>query len=303
MNINLKIFLIPTIAVILGVLGYVVLLENESDVKIISEYQIYNNYTISVGTINDNPSEIISRTQPFADYLATKLGNDQNSGKIIVVKRVEEMDDMLKEQKLDLYFDSPVIGCMESKKTGAIPFLVRWKENVEKYHTVFVVRKDSSINAIDDNMLGKTIAFEGVESTSGYLIPKSYILKKGYELSQNKDEESIRYVFSLNDYTTAYWVSVGKADVGALSNIDFEESGDLKNELKIIERTYDIPRQIILHRSDMDADTVEKIKNILLSMNNDPQGIHALKIFKDTKKFSELAEKESFCNDLLNKLE
>lgn len=270
--------------------------------------------TISIGTVGRDATKFIKRFQPTADHIAAKLSDEENKykGKVIIAKTVDDMIDLLKEQKLDLYMESPFTTAFVAEKSGAVPFLRRWKQGVAEYHTVFFVKKESNINALDD-FIGKTIAFEAPESTSGYLLPKSYLLQKGFKVvpkgpnvsSAGENSPTITYVFSGEDENTALWVVEGKADIGAFSNIDFEgeETPEaLKNQLKVIDRTIDVPRHVVTHRSELDPVRVERIEQILMDMDKDPEGIEILKNFKNTKKYDEIPDKEelfSTINEML----
>jgi ABC transporter, phosphonate, periplasmic substrate-binding protein len=131
------------------------------------------------------------------------------------------------------------------KESGAVPFLLGWKEGVPQYHSIFIVKNNSSIKTIND-FAGKTIAFEAPESTSGYLLPKAYLVQKGFKLigestesylaqrelaiisdglninsssidlpggiSSNDGNDTIRYVFAREDQNIPLLVVEGKAD-------------------------------------------------------------------------------------------
>ena len=144
---------------------------------------------ISVGTVDVDAVKQIMKFQPIADYIASDLSNQtiQYKGIVVIPQTVDDMINMLKQQSIDLYFDSPVTTALVDKESDAIPFLSRWKEGVDLYHSVFIVRKDSPINSSKE-FPGKTIAFEAPESTSGYLLPKAYLLQKGFRLTGESAE-------------------------------------------------------------------------------------------------------------------
>jgi hypothetical protein len=50
---------------------------------------------------------------------------------------------------------------------------------------------------------------------------------------------TIRYVFAREDQNIPLWVVEGKADIGVISNVDFEQEmyGNVKSQLKIVDRT------------------------------------------------------------------
>ena len=288
--------------------------------------QITNTSTISVGTVDVDAVKQIMKFQPIADYIASDLSNQtiQYKGIVVIPQTVDDMINMLKQQSIDLYFDSPVTTALVDKESDAIPFLSRWKEGVDLYHSVFIVRKDSPINSSKE-FPGKTIAFEAPESTSGYLLPKAYLLQKGFGLTGESAESYlgrfddigetststsnkhiynntnygnnsnvIKYVFAKEDQNIPLWIVEGKADIGVLSNIDLEHqtSNAIKSQLKVVERTIDVPRFLVSHRSEMDPSLVKKIMDILLDMNKDPKGIKSLIKFDNTTKYEVLDTKD-----------
>jgi phosphonate transport system substrate-binding protein len=139
--------------------------------------------TIRIGTVDVDAVKQIMKFQPTADYIAAKISNEttQYKGEVIIPSTVNDMIKLLKEQRIDLYFESPFTIALVDKESGAVPFLLRWKEGVSQYHSIFIVKNNSSIKTLND-FAGKTIAFEAPESTSGYLLPKAYLVQKGFKL-------------------------------------------------------------------------------------------------------------------------
>ena len=166
-----------------------------------------------------------------------------------------------------------------------------------EYHSVFIVKKNSSIKKLND-FYGKIIAFEDPGSTSAYLLPKAYLIQKGFDLSDSPRKNNISYAFSGDDENTPVWIIEGKADIGAISNVNFENYPDsIKDKITIIERTKNVPRYIVSHRSGLEQEKVEQIKRILLNMDRDPKGIEVLKNFK-TEKYDEIPNKEEFLTNI-----
>ena len=242
--------------------------------------------TIRVATVGDNAFKEIKLFQPTADYIAARLSDYQTvyKGEVIVAKNIETISNISQEQKLDLYIDSPFPTIIVSRKSGMVPFLRRWKNGEAQYHTVFIVKNGSSINSTND-FHGKTIASEDEGSTTSYLMPRAYLIQKGFNVDRI-GENPIKFVFTGGKENTPLWVIEGKADIGAVSNLEFEKiPGNIKTELRVIERTVDLPRHIVSHRSGMEPATVEKIQKILIDMDRDVEGIEILKNFQNTKKY------------------
>ncbi len=295
-----NIYLFFAVVFFVGLTGYYFnakYLDNKEKVQDAEESQTSEiSNTISIVYVDNDAVKQIKRIQPTADYIAAKLSTNESKyiGKVVVVKNFENVTELLKEQKVDLYIDSPFTASLVSKKSGSVPFLRRWKDGVDKYHSIFIVKNGSSIKTLDD-FVGKTIAFEDPGSTSAYLLPKAYLVQKGFNLSQSYGKNNIRYVFSGGDENTPMWVVEGKADIGAVSNLDFEKYQEsLKDKLKIIDRTIDVPRHVVSYRSGLDPSIVERIKQILLNMDKDPDGIEILKDFQNTRKYDEISRDDIF---------
>src|SRR5215216_7601709 len=255
--------------------------------------------TIRIGTVDVDAVKQIIKFQPTADYIAAKLSNNQTThynGKVIITPTINDMINLLKEQRIDLYFESPFTIALVGKESGAVPFLLRWKEGVAQYHSIFIVKNNSAIKTLND-FVGKTIAFEAPESTSGYLLPKAYLVQKGFKLigestesylaqrepaiinegvninsssidfpggnsSSNDSNNTIRYIFAREDQNIPLWIVEGKADIGVISNVDFEQETyeNVKSQLKIVDRTIDVPRHVVSYRSELEPALVQKIK-------------------------------------------
>lgn len=300
MNINQKsVYIILTVILLAGLAVYYSNAESPDETQDIGHPTNENNIpdpsgTITIGVIDDDAAKQIKRFQPTVDYIASKLGDNvtKYEGKVIVVKSIDNLTDLLIDGKVDLFMESPISGALIDKNSGSIPFLKRWKDGVGLYHSLFIVKNGSSIKTLDD-FTGKTMVFEDPGSTSGYLLPKYYLIQNGFNVSQSPGEKNINYTFSGDDENTPAWIIEGKADIGIVSNIDFEKyPTTLKDKLKVISRTFDVPRHIVSHRAGLDPVIVERIKQILLDMDSDQQGIEILKNFQGTKKYEEISNDE-----------
>jgi phosphonate transport system substrate-binding protein len=174
------------------------------------------------------------------------------------------------------------------------------------------------------------------------LLPKAYLVQKGFSLSgeatesfltqgragsvlsggsnitnssidesignSNSNDNTIRYVFAREDQNIPLWIVEGKADIGVISNVDIEQETyeSVKSQLKIVDRTIDVPRHVVSHRSELDPVLVENIKHILLNMDKDQEGIKILKNFEETTKYEEIKNRDEtfkIINDMLKALE
>jgi phosphonate transport system substrate-binding protein len=197
--------------------------------------------------------------------------------------------------EVDLYFDSPYPVLVISDETGATPILRRFRFGVEEYHSVFFVPVNSEMDELAD-LKGQMIAFEEIFSTSGYMLPLTYLLEQQMNPVMKSAPESevgaeeTGYVFSTADDTTVQWVISGLVPAGVVDNVTFSRlPEETQAQLKIIAETDDVPRQMVLVRDGMDADLVEAIHTTLLEMDESAEGQEALEAFQTTE-FAEFAE-------------
>jgi phosphonate transport system substrate-binding protein len=251
---------------------------------------------ITLGTVGQDAEKELRLLQPTADYLASKLSTRdiKYSGKVVVARDAAEMVELLKNGKVDIYFDGSLAATLVGKQAGSVQFLNRWGGGVESYRTLFVARSDSPVNTLGD-LAGKTMAFEDPHSTSGYLLPKAYLLQRGFAVVEGAGARSgaITYTFTGDSDNTSAWVVEGRVDAGALSNIEYGLSpAVIRTQLKIIDRTFEVPHFTLSYRQDLNPVFVEKIKRTLLDMDNDPVGIKIMKDYGGTTKYTVITERD-----------
>ncbi|MEZ4646360.1 MAG: phosphate/phosphite/phosphonate ABC transporter substrate-binding protein [Chloroflexota bacterium] len=249
------------------------------------------------GDISDEAAETINGTQPIADYLAAQLGDYGISrAEVKIAPDLDTMVQWMANGEVDLYFDSPYPALVISQKTGAEPILRRWKYGVSAYHTLFFARADAGITTVAD-LQGHMIAFEESFSTSGYMLPLSYLLEQGLNpVSKESPEvtvaaDEIGYTFSTADNTTIQWVVSGRVVAGVVDNVTYElfVPEETRQEFVVLAETEDVPRQLVLVRPGMDADLKAAIKSGLLTMDETEEGRAVLDVFLTTE-FDEFPE-------------
>jgi phosphonate transport system substrate-binding protein len=250
--------------------------------------------TIVLGDITDAPAKRIAAFQPLADYLGAHLSEfGIGSGGVKVAPDFDTMTKFLKNGEVDIYFDSPYPTYVLSQRAGAQPALRRWRDGVAEYYTVLFVRTDSGITSVAD-LKGKMMAFKEPYSTSGYVLPKAYLIQQGLnpvekpstDAALGKDE--VGYVFSNGDDNILQWVISGKAAAGAVDYLSFQKlPEESRSALTILAKTEAVPRQVMVVRAGLDPALVEAIKGLLIGLDKTPEGKDILKKFQTTTKFDE----------------
>jgi len=164
---------------------------------------------------DESPNELLRIYAPFAEYLARELG--------IQVRFVPVVDyaatvEGLTAKKLDLVWYGGFTSVQAVKRTnGNARRLVLRQEDAE-FKSVFVTRPDTGIRALAD-LKGRTFSFGSVSSTSGHLMPRYFLLKRG--ITPERDMKQVAYSGAHD--ATALWVESGKVDAGALNFLVWEK--------------------------------------------------------------------------------
>ena len=144
-----------------------------------------------------------------------------------------------------------------------------------EFHSVFVAAPDSGITGLAD-LQGRTLAFGSESSTSGHLMPRSFLRDAGIDVESDLDSIS----FSGSHDRTWKLVEAGSFDAGALNEAVWEArvaSGDV--DLSKVDVFYRTPPYVdyhwVVNRSVDDIygeGTVDKLKDALLGIDTSKGG-------------------------------
>lgn len=249
---------------------------------------------LKLGIISEKSGERLREFVALVTYVADRV-EGIDSGSVVVCQDVNEMISKIHHGEVDLVFETafPIIKLQD--EIGVIPALVLWKKGVRQYRTVFFVRADSPIRALDD-LKGKIIAFENPGSTSAHAIPRAELLKNGLRVTsfeESTDDEAVKYIFAGQEKNQAFFVLQKKADVAAFNNNDWDELGEkVKADLRIIHETKPIIRYLGAFASQTPKAQREAISNALLAMSGDPKGKEILKKAFKIKKAEKLTDQD-----------
>jgi phosphonate transport system substrate-binding protein len=188
----------------------------------------------------------------------------------------------LVNNKLDMVWFGGFTFVQAYDRSGGRVIPIVQREEDEKFRSVFITT-DKSINKLED-LKGKTFSFGSESSTSGHLMPRSYLLAAKI----NPDTDFKRMAFSGAHDATAAAVAGGKVDAGAL-NISVWEKLVAQNKIdpKAVRVFYTTPGYYDYNwtvRADMDPALRKKITDAFLALNRDtPQGKEILELQRATR--------------------
>jgi len=229
----------------------------------ISMAQSQAQQVLRVSAIPDEaPTELQRKFKPLGAYLEKKTGMKVE---FIPVTDYAASVEGLINKKLDMVWFGgfTFVQAKVRSKDQVIPLVQR--EEDEKFKSVFITT-NKDIHKLED-LKGKTFTFGSESSTSGHLMPRSYLLAAKI----NPDTDLKRIAFSGAHDATVAAVSGGKVDAGAL-NISVWDKLVAQNKVdtKQVRVFYTTPGYFDYNwtvRADMPAELRKKITDAFLSLD------------------------------------
>lgn len=212
---------------------------------------------------DEAPTELARKFAPLGQYLEGKLGMKIEWTPVTDYAAAVEA---LVNKKVDLaWFGGFTFVQASVRSDGKVIPLVQREED-EKFRSVFITDARSGINKLED-LKGKTLSFGSASSTSGHLMPRSFLLAAKI----NPDLDLKRISFSGAHDATIAAVASGKVDAGALNISVYEKMIAEKkidpSQVKVFYTTpgyYDYNWTV---RGDLDPALVKKLTDAFLSLD------------------------------------
>lgn len=239
-----------------------------------------SNGVLRVSAIPDeSPTELQRKFKLLGDYLAKATGLKVE---FTPVTDYAASVEGLVNRKIDMvWFGGFTFVQANVRSKGQVTPLVQRVED-EKFRSVFITTVPT-INKLED-LKGKTLAFGSESSTSGHLMPRSFLL--GAKI--NPDTDLKRIAFSGAHDATVAAVAGGKVDAGALNISVWEKLVEAKKvDPKQVRVFYTTPGYFDYNwtvRTDMDPALKKKITDAFLALDDStPQGKEILELQRATR--------------------
>ncbi|WP_246487421.1 putative selenate ABC transporter substrate-binding protein [Ferrigenium kumadai] len=216
---------------------------------------------------DESPTELQRKFKPMGEYLEKKLGMKVE---FTPVTDYAASVEGLINNKLDLvWFGGFTFVQAKVRSNNKVIPLVQREED-EKFKSVFITTRND-IKTLQD-LKGKTFTFGSESSTSGHLMPRSFLLAANI----NPDTDMKRIAFSGAHDATVAAVAGGKVDAGALNISVWEKlvsQGKVDaNAVRVFYTTpgyYDYNWTV---RADMDPALRKKLMNAFLALDKNNAG-------------------------------
>ena len=228
---------------------------------------------------DESPTELQRKFASLGKYLEAKIGAKVE---FTPVSDYAATVEGLAAKKLDMVWYGGFTFVQANYRTngGAIPLVQRVED--EQFRSVFITKAGSSIKTLAD-LKGKSFAFGSVSSTSGHLMPRTYLLRAGID-----PDRDMRIAFSGAHDATAFQVVGGKVDAGALNiSVWNKLVEDKKVDPSALVVFYTTPPYYDYNwtvRSDLDPALIAKIRAAFLALDpNKPEDAEILKLQRASK--------------------
>jgi phosphonate transport system substrate-binding protein len=225
-------------------------------------------------------TEQVRKFTPIANYLEQKLGLKVE---FTPVNDYPAAVEALVNKKVDLVWFGGFTHVQANLRSGGKIVPLAQREEDTRFQSVFIAKTNSGIKAMAD-MKGKQVSFGSQSSTSGHLMPRSFLLQAG--LTPEKDFRRVAYS-GAHDATIASVVS-GKVDAAALDITVWRKFvSENKVDTKDVDVFYTTPAYFNYNWSvhaDMPAALQDRVKKALLDLNPaDPLHAEILRLNRATR--------------------
>jgi phosphonate transport system substrate-binding protein len=228
---------------------------------------------------DESPTELARKAAPLVKYLEGKLGMKVEFTPVTDYAAAVET---LANKQIDMAWFGGFTFVQAQQRSGGKVIPLVQREEDEKFRSVFITT-EPAIKSLAD-LRGKTVSFGSQSSTSGHLMPRSYLLAAG--IDPDKDFKRVAYS-GAHDATVAA-VASGKVDAGALNISVWEKLiADKKVDPAKVRAFYTTPAYFDYNwtvHADMPAPLREKLTKAMLDLSpTTPEGKQVLELQRATR--------------------
>ncbi len=228
---------------------------------------------------DESPTELARKAAPLVKYLESKLGMKVE---FTPVSDYAASVEALANKQVDLAWFGGLTFVQANIRSGGKMIPLVQREEDEKFRSVFIT-SDTAIKSLAD-LKGKTLSFGSASSTSGHVMPRSFML----EAKINPDVDLKRVAYSGAHDATIAAVAAGKVDAGAVNISVWEKFvADKKVDTTKVRVFYTTPAYFDYNwtvHTDMPAAMREKLAKAFLDLNkNTVEGKEILELQRATR--------------------
>lgn len=255
-----------------------------------------------LGRVSDDPRAHYDQLKPLLDYVVPRMASvGIRSGRILMARDLQQMTSYLRRGRVDWINETAGNAALLERRGVAHSFLITEREGATRYHSVFFVRRDSPVRTLKD-LAGHSVAFQNPYSTSAYYLPAVQLLDQGVPLElllspmDKPAPDAVGYLFARTELNITTWVHKRLVDAGVLSNLDWNNPQRMPaafaQDFRVIARSEDVPRALMLTRTGMDPKVQDRLREVLMEASQDPDAGEVLRRFIETSRFVPITDED-----------
>ncbi|MGQ3379191.1 phosphate/phosphite/phosphonate ABC transporter substrate-binding protein [Priestia endophytica] len=228
---------------------------------------------------SQNADTLEAKAKPLEKLLSDELDRPV---KVSVSTDYNTIVEAMASKKVDVGFLPPTAYVL-AKDQGAADVILQAQrygvndkdgsptdELVDSYKSMFIVKKDSGIDSLED-LKGKKIGYQNVTSSAGYVWPAASLMDVGLDPLKDVQPVTLKghdqaVISLLNGDIDA---AVTFQDARTIVQKDYE---DVFDQTKVIHYTELIPNDTVAVQSDMDEDLRKDIQEAFINIGKDEEG-------------------------------
>jgi len=220
-----------------------------------------------------NPKRLFQVYQPMIDYINERLDNSE--------LRLEASRDYASYNKklFSRHFHFALPNPYQTVTATKHGYKIFGKMGDDKkFRGVILVRKDSGIQKVSD-LKGKTISYPAPTALAATMMPQWFLHAHGIDINKDitnsyvgSQESSIMNVYLGESAASSTWLPPWEAFI--------KERPKIAKEVMIKWETNSLPNNGLVVRDDVPEDLIEKVSDIIFSLNKTPKGRKILRAMK-----------------------
>ncbi len=215
-----------------------------------------------------SPKETFVYYRQLLDYLAGKLGRNIE---LVQRKTYGEISELIGKGQIDLAFICSGPYAAGKDKYGFELLATPEVHGSHFYHSYLIVNKNSPFNGLDD-LKGRVFAFTDPDSHTGKLVPTYWLA----EMHQRPETFFRKVIYTYSHDNSILAVAKGLVDGAAVDGLVWEyyqrTNPALTSATRVVRKSepYGIPP--LVAASSVPSDLKKRVREIVLTMNEDPEG-------------------------------
>jgi phosphonate transport system substrate-binding protein len=219
-----------------------------------------------------SPKETFIYYRELLDFIGRNSGH---SVQLIQRKTYEEINELFPKGQIDLAFICTGPFAASREKFGFEALATPQVRGQPFYQSYLIVPKDSSYQSLED-LKGRVFAFTDPDSNTGAMVPRFWLAKMG----ETPESFFSRTIFTYSHDNSILAVAKGLVDAAAVDGHQWEYFEHFNpvhtSRTRVIRKSQPFGGPPLVASALLKDDVRSKIRELMLSMHNDPEGKHIL---------------------------